>query len=169
MAYTLGAVKPHVEKAAYDIGPRFAIKTVYGWATGSFDHPKGLALDFMINTRNFSDETGKAAGIALNSFVISNASVYNITYTIWYRQYYGKENGFKPTPYTGDSPHTDHVHVSFAPTPGSGESAIKERTRPLNTGFADTVTDPGTWLRLAGMLTGAVLIGWGMWRVVKNG
>lgn len=162
--YTLGAVKPHVSRAAYDIGPRFRIKTIYGWAQGQFDHPKGLALDFMTNTKGL----GKSTGDALNSFVISNASAYNITYTIWYRQYYGKENGFKPTPYTGDSPHTDHVHVSFSSKPGDGNATLPGRFKDTS-GFASTVTDPGTWLRLAGIITGGLFIAWGLWKVVKNG
>lgn len=166
VTYNLGAVKPHVKNAAYAIGPRFKIKTVYGWAPGQFDHPKGLALDFMINTKGL----GKTVGEMLNQFVLANASSLNITYTIWYRQYYGKENGFKPTPYTGDSPHTDHVHVSFSATPGSG--TVSGDT-PLSTNadlsFYERITDPGTWLRLAIYLAGLLFLGWGVWKAVKHG
>lgn len=166
VSYALGPVKKHVEDAAYAIGPKYGIKTIYGFAAGQFDHPKGLALDFMIN----NIDNGRSVGDALNSYVLANTAAFNITYTIWYRQYYGKENGFKPTPYTGASPHTDHVHVSFSPTAGTGVAnggGLPGRFKDTST-FADTVTDPGTWLRLATILAGMALVFWGLWRVMKN-
>lgn len=167
MGYILGPVKKHVEQAAYAIGPRFAIKTVYGVAAGQFDHPKGLALDFMINTPGL----GKATGNALNAFVLANAGALNITYTIWYKQYYGKENNFSPTPYTGDSDHTDHVHVSFSATPGSGVTTgtTSEISPTGDVSFFERITDSGTWMRLAIFLAGFLFLGWGIKAVVKNG
>jgi len=106
--YHLGAVKPDVVTAAYDIGPRFNIKTVYGWAPGLFDHPKGLALDFMIDTPGL----GRAVGDALAAYVLANAGRLNVKYVIWYRRSWNPQRGTW-VPYSGDSPHTDHVHVSF--------------------------------------------------------
>lgn len=106
--YTLGAVKPDVAAAAYEIGPRFNIKTIYGWAPGQFDHPKGLALDFMINTPGL----GKPVGDALAGYVLANAKRLNVKYVIWYRQSWNPNRGTWVA-YSGDSPHTDHVHVSF--------------------------------------------------------
>lgn len=106
--YSLGAVKSHVEAAAYDIGPRFGIKTIYGWAPGQYDHPKGLALDFMIN--NIAN--GKSVGDQLAAYVLANASRLRVSYVIWYRRSWNPGRGTW-VPYSGASDHTDHVHVSF--------------------------------------------------------
>ena len=106
--YKLGPVKPDVQAAAYEIGPKFGIKTIYGWAPGQFDHPKGLALDFMINTPGL----GKPVGDALAAYVLANAARLNVKYVIWYRRSWNPQRGTWVA-YSGDSPHTDHVHVSF--------------------------------------------------------
>lgn len=106
--YHLGAVKPDVTAAAYEIGPKFNIKIIYGWAPGQFDHPRGLALDFMINTPGL----GKPTGDALAGYVLANAGRLNVKYVIWYRQSWNPQRKTW-VPYSGDSPHTDHVHVSF--------------------------------------------------------
>lgn len=106
--YKLGAVKPDVAAAAYEIGPKFNIKTIYGWAPGIYDHPKGLALDFMINTPGL----GKAVGDALAGYVLANAGRLNVKYVIWYKRSWNPTRGTW-VPYSGDSDHTDHVHVSF--------------------------------------------------------
>jgi hypothetical protein len=106
--YHLGAVKPDVTAAAYEVGPKFNIKTIYGWAPGQFDHPKGLALDFMINTPGL----GKATGDALAGYVLANAGRLNVKYVIWYRRSWNPQRKTWVA-YSGDSPHTDHVHVSF--------------------------------------------------------
>lgn len=106
--YKLGAVKADVAAAAYEIGPKFNIKTIYGWAPGLYDHPKGLALDFMINTPGL----GKAVGDALAGYVLANAGRLNVKYVIWYRKSWNPTRGTWVA-YVGDSEHTDHVHVSF--------------------------------------------------------
>lgn len=120
--YTLGAVKPHVAQVANTVGPRFGIKTIHGWAPGLYDHPKGLALDFMIN----NIPNGKAVGDALAAFLVANAAQLGITYVIWYRRIWSVARageGWRPYPVPpGDSPHTDHVHASFVASfqPSSG-------------------------------------------------
>jgi len=106
-AYKLGPVKPHVADAAREIGGRFGIRTVYGWAPGLYDHPKGLALDFMV----YAD---RAKGDQLASWVLANAGRLRITYVIWYRRIWSvarAAEGWRP--YFGISSHTDHVHTSF--------------------------------------------------------
>lgn len=108
--YKLGDVKWWVADAANSVGPRFGIKTIYGWAPGAYDHPKGLALDFMISDL----ANGKAIGDSLAAFLIANASALKITYVIWYRRIWSVERaGEGWRPYSGDSEHTDHVHASF--------------------------------------------------------
>lgn len=112
--YSLGAVKPHVEQAAYAIGPRFGIRTVYGWAPGQYDHPKGLALDFMVSDLPGDAAKHKTIGDALAAFVLANAAALRVSYVIWYRRSWNPKRGTW-APYSGDSEHTDHVHVSFLP------------------------------------------------------
>lgn len=111
-SYQLGAVKAHVAQVANSVGPRFGIKTIYGWAPGKYDHPKGLALDFMISDLG---SNGRAIGNALAAFLVANARALNITYVIWYRQIWSLARageGWRPY-VDGDSDHTDHVHASF--------------------------------------------------------
>lgn len=115
--YNLGPVKPWVESAAYLIGPKFGIKTIYGWrASDPFpDHPSGHALDFMVSD--------KAQGQAVADYLQQNASALGVKYIIWNRQVW--ESSGKPVvgwhPYTSTSnPHTDHVHVTFLDQPGTG-------------------------------------------------
>lgn len=107
---SLGNVKPHVRAAAAEIGPRFGIKTIYGWAPGTYEHPKGLALDFMTN----NIPNGKAVGDALAAYVLQNAARLKVMYVIWYRRSWNPKRGTWIA-YSGASAHTDHVHVSFDP------------------------------------------------------
>lgn len=115
--YNLGPVKPWVESAAYLVGNKFGVKTIYGWrASDPFpDHPSGHALDFMI--------TSKSQGQAIADYLQQNASALGVKYIIWNRQVW-EANG-KPVAgwhaYTStDNPHTDHVHVTFLDQPGNG-------------------------------------------------
>jgi hypothetical protein len=174
MAYSLGAVKPHVKNAANHFGPKHGIRTVYGWRpTGSVpnsDHPKGLALDFMTSNRSVGD--------TLAADAIANASAWDITYVIWYRRIWTRESG-QWAPYSGPSPHIDHVHVSFGTSRGSGIETVPVGGNPLipdwleqlktaafyvETGFK-WLAEPGNWARI-GMFSGGfiiclvALIGW---------
>jgi hypothetical protein len=115
--YNLGPVKSWVADAAYSIGGKFNVKTIYGWrAHDTFpDHPSGHALDFMI--------TSKSQGQAIADYLQQNAGALGVKYIIWNRQVW--EASGKPVagwhPYTSTSnPHTDHVHVTFNDQPGQG-------------------------------------------------
>lgn len=129
--YSLGPVKPWVESAAYLVGNKFGVKTIYGWrASDPFpDHPSGHALDFMI--------TSKSQGQAIADYLQANASQLGVKYIIWNRQVW-EANG-KPVAgwhaYTSTSnPHTDHVHVTFNDTPGTGDpSSTAVLTSGVNT------------------------------------
>ncbi len=109
--YNLGPVKPHVKLAAESLGPRFGIKTVYGYsAVGSVrnsDHPKGLALDFMVNAKT---EDGLRRGNSLAGIALNERDKWGITYIIWNKRI---NNGSGWQPYNGPRDHTDHVHISF--------------------------------------------------------
>lgn len=166
MPYALGAVKPHVKIAAEQLGTRFNVGTIYGWAPGQYDHPKGLALDFMV----YRD---KAKGDALAAYVVANAASLGITYVIWYRRIFSvarASEGWRP--YSGDSDHTDHVHVSFSETPGSGMLLLGSENMGLtNMGnpisnleaniekITSTLGNSKMWIRVAMFFLGCVLVG----------
>lgn len=109
--YGLKSVSSNTAKAADYWGSRYGIKTVGGYRSkGSVpgsDHPKGRALDFMIN----NIKNGKSTGDALANDVIRNYKAWNVKYVIWNRYIWQPGRGWKK--YNGPSPHTDHVHVSF--------------------------------------------------------
>ena len=131
MAYKLGPVKPFVSDVANSIGPKFGIKTVYGWGPGSVpnsDHPRGLALDFMIS----NIPNGRSTGDALSTYVIQNYNALNVKYVIWYRRIWSPDKGWRG--YSGPSAHTDHVHVSFNSGSGSIPAGFE------NVGVVDTAT-----------------------------
>jgi len=136
--YHLGPVKPWVADAANYVGGLFKVKTIYGWrASDPFpDHPSGHALDFMI--------TSKAQGQDIADFFQKNAAAFNVKYIIWNRQVW-EANG-KPVAgwhaYTSTSnPHTDHVHVTFNDSPGSGvPSTLPVST--VNASSSGPSTDP---------------------------
>src|SRR5882724_1370710 len=108
--YHLKGIASDVGTAADALGSKFGIKTVYGKGPGSVpgsDHPKGLALDFMINNTS----NGKARGTQLANYVISNYKALNVKYVIWYDYIWHPGRGWSK--YSGPSNHEDHVHVSF--------------------------------------------------------
>jgi hypothetical protein len=110
----LGAVRPHVRAAAELLGCAFGKPQVLGIAGrgGPSDHPKGLALDFMVD---------RAAGDALAAYAIRNRDALGISYVIW-RQRIDTGSGFRAMADRGGptANHFDHVHVSFRPTAGTG-------------------------------------------------
>jgi hypothetical protein len=108
--YGLKGIAKDVSKAADYWGSKYGIKTIGGRGPGSVpgsDHPKGLALDFMIN----NVKNGKARGTALANDLIKNYKAWNIKYIIWYHYIWHPGRGWSK--YSGPSPHTDHVHASF--------------------------------------------------------
>lgn len=114
----LGAVKAHVRTAAEEISQRFQITAISGWrATGSVansDHPKGLAIDVSTQSK----------GTMIAEWAIANAKRLSVTYVIWNRRWYDVRTGKGWEPYSGPSPHTDHVHISFFPGPGDGSAPV---------------------------------------------
>lgn len=125
--YNLGPVKPWVEFAAYFIGNRHGVKNIGGWrASDPFpDHPSGHALDYMISSN--------AQGDAIAQDVINNAQFLGVKYLIWNRRTWSPDKGWQP--YTSTSnPHTDHVHVTYNDSPGtgSGGTATPIGTSPVS-------------------------------------
>lgn len=109
--YGLKNVSKNTGAAADYWGSKYGISTVGGWrehgSVPGSDHPKGRALDFMIN----DIKNGKATGTALANDIIKNYKAWNVSYVIWNRYIWSPSKGWRK--YNGPSPHTDHVHVSF--------------------------------------------------------
>jgi hypothetical protein len=109
--YGLKGVTSNTAKAADYWGSKYGISTIGGYrehgSVPGSDHPKGRALDYMIN----NIKNGKAVGTALANDVIKNAKAWNVSYVIWNRYIWSPSKGWRK--YNGPSPHTDHVHVSF--------------------------------------------------------
>jgi hypothetical protein len=84
----------------------FPWMTIGGWrARGSVpgsDHPKGKALDLM--TTN-----ALVAARIIGTFLQQPGA----KYWIWNRQIADARSGWRIRPYSGPSPHTDHVHLSY--------------------------------------------------------
>jgi tape measure domain-containing protein len=80
--------------------------TIGGWrATGSVpgsDHPKGKALDLMTTSSQVATQI-------ISNFVTQPGA----KYWIWNRQIAQASGGWRPHYYSGPSPHTDHVHLSY--------------------------------------------------------
>lgn len=112
-------VKPWVQSAAKEISQRFGITNIGGFATtghiSDSDHYKGLAIDVMTSIK----------GQEVADWTIANASRLSVKYVIWNRHIW--QNG-KWTNYTGTSPHTDHVHISFNSKPGDGTASPTDTT-----------------------------------------
>ncbi len=115
MGWDLGKVSPHVKKAGEYFGKKYSIANIGGWrSAGSVpgsDHPKGLALDVMTSSRSKGD--------AIAADAIKNAGPLGVKYVIWYRKIWSPGRGWRS--YSGPSPHTDHVHISFNGKAGSGK------------------------------------------------
>lgn len=129
----LGPVKPHVKVAAEALAARFGIKTMYGWRpVDPFpDHPSGLAVDFMISNL----PNGRAVGDSLAAYAIENSAALSVKYIIWYRRVW---NSTRKTwvPYTSSpNPHTDHVHITFLPTPGVGALPDTQGVQAIQIGY----------------------------------
>lgn len=104
-------VKPHVRKVAELIRDNFGMRNIGGWGLRDnvSDHPLGLALDVM---------TYKGQPVA--DWAVANARSLNVTYVIWNRKIWSTaraKEGWRR--YSGPSPHTDHVHISFLAKPTS--------------------------------------------------
>jgi hypothetical protein len=105
--YNLGRVEPITQRGADYLGNLFGIKTIGGYrekgSVPNSDHPKGLAADFMTNSKSVGDR--------LAAFAVKNFKALNIKYVIWWGQIWQPGKGWQD--YNGPSDHKDHVHVSF--------------------------------------------------------
>ena len=109
--YKLGGVSSNTQKQSDFLGGKFGIKTIGGYrehgSVPGSDHPKGLAADYMIN----NIKNGHRTGDALANYAVKNYKAMNIKYVIWNRYIWSPGRGWHK--YSGPSPHTDHVHISY--------------------------------------------------------
>ncbi|HTF09447.1 MAG TPA: hypothetical protein VK659_14870 [Asanoa sp.] len=81
---------------------------------GPYEHPKGRACDWSLLKSGFasaSTRDQKLYGNNLAAFLVRNADALGILYVIWYKRIWFPATGWKS--YSGDSDHTDHVHMSL--------------------------------------------------------
>lgn len=107
----LGAVAPNAEQAAREISGKFGIGNIDGKATSGHipgsDHYSGKAIDVMLE--------GKKSGKQVINYVLENADRLGVKDIIHNKTYYKQDASGKwvTEPYTGENPHTGHVHVGF--------------------------------------------------------
>lgn len=145
--YNLGPTKPRVKAVAAEVGPKFGIKTVYGYANKPGYHGRGLALDFMTNNiRN-----GKSVGDALAAYTWSRRGRYGINEQIWDRRIRTIARiGEGWRSYSGPSDHTDHVHTSHGAFDSGGMLQPGLNLAYNGTGRPEPVLTDQQWQMLAG-------------------
>lgn len=121
---SLGAVKDHVRPVAAEIDERWDMYNIWGFG-GSQDHLKGLALDFMVYTRDGSSIRTQA-GNEIAAWFVTHADRLNVSYVIWRQRIWNPSrdpagaswDNWRRMEDRGDPTqnHMDHVHVSFKPT-----------------------------------------------------
>jgi hypothetical protein len=140
--YNLGAVLPHVRRAAELVGNRFGVATILGWRATARDklgHPAGLALDYMCD---------RAQGDQINAYLHANAAALGLKYTIWLQTYHPVGGAPEPMEDRGSPTqnHLDHVHAQFKATGGDGT--------PLAADFAGVSTSTGATASGGGLFDG---------------
>lgn len=136
----IGPVRPHVQRFADNVLKKFPInkRNIGGYATSGHipnsDHYVGLALDFMVYSN-------KGLGEDISRYALAYGPQYNVKYVIWDRTYYELKDDpnlpWEKEPYTGKSPHTEHVHVSFnRKDPGPNATPYEVPSSTLETGWA---------------------------------
>jgi hypothetical protein len=177
----LGPVKPHVKAAADAIAAQFGVKTMYGWRpVDPFpDHPSGLAVDFMVSNL----PNGKAIGDGIANYVIQNGKALGVKYLIWYRRSYNISRGTWEPYNSSPNPHTDHVHVTWNASAGTGDVVTTPVANPIDevksqvsqmygvfktlSGMLEKAQDPKWRLRIELGMIGVALIGFGLLKFDK--
>ncbi len=114
-------VQPVARRALYSVARAFPTLKSFGGRglrpIGTSDHPRGLAVDFMIP--DWKTPAGNALGWRVAEYARTNASALGVKYIIWDAKKWNPAGGSGWRPYKhplGASPtlaHKDHVHVSF--------------------------------------------------------
>lgn len=121
---SLGDVKPHVRPVAEEIDARWDMYNIWG-VGGSQDHLLGLALDFMLYTRD-GNSIRTQEGNEIAAYFVQNSNRLNVSYVIWRQRIWNPSrdpqgaswDNWRRMEDRGDPTqnHMDHVHVSFNAT-----------------------------------------------------
>lgn len=127
--------QPHVRAVAEHVGGLFGVPTVlgYGQRPNASDHPKGLALDFMVGR-------DRGMGDSVAQYLQRNAEALGVTYLIWRQRIWNTgDASWRQMEDRGSitANHYDHVHASFRP----GKATPTMPTIPAGTGD-ERVVDP---------------------------
>jgi len=167
----LSTWKPHVQTAVKEIADKFNIGTVgtYPGHGSAGDGGISLSADFMTGSKSTHD--------AILAYGRANARRLGIKYIIsWRRIWSVQRNSEGIRTYTRSDPHTNHVHITFNPGPGSGGAAIntggtssesftpidafgqfKEAVLAFNA-FFGWIGNPHNWLRLLYIVLGLIIL-----------
>ena len=114
-------VKPVARRGLYSIARAFPTLKSFGGRglrpIGTSDHPRGLAIDFMIP--GWKTPAGNALGWRVAEYARANASALQVKYIIWDAKKWNPAGGSGWRPYNhplgggATLAHKDHVHVSF--------------------------------------------------------
>ena len=144
--------------ALTDMGTYVCRKVVGG--TGLSLHAEGRAWD-----AGTPGAEGVEAGHALAAWAVANADQLGVQEVIWQRRSWSSRAPFwKPYGGDGRDPHTGHVHIGLTRAAAAGLTADAAGVAdaglygPGDDGGASKLTDPGTWLRVAGVVVGLVLV-----------
>lgn len=121
---SIGNVKPHVRPVAEEIDAKWDMYVIYGTG-GTQDHTLGLALDFMLYTRD-GRSIRTEVGNEIAAWFVTHSNRLNVSYVIWRQRIWNPSrdpagaswDNWRRMEDRGDPTqnHMDHVHVSFKPT-----------------------------------------------------
>ncbi len=117
---------------------------------GTSEHKEGRAWDWANNVGSSADRARVqrmfdwlfATDVACNRY--ANARRLGVMYVIWNRRIFGlyrTEDGWRP--YTGSSPHTDHVHISLTRAGGNEHTSWWHPTYRVPAGWSFADHDEG--------------------------
>lgn len=92
----------------------YVCRPIRGRTSGYSVHSEGRAVDLAANA---GDARQKQSADAYCDWLISNSDTLQVQYLIWNRRSWKAGRGWAP--YTGTSPHTDHIHVELTRAGGS--------------------------------------------------
>lgn len=86
----------------------YSCRSIFGGSQTSI-HGLGRAIDIMISAET---ATGLRTGDEIRNFMINNSTTLGVQRVIWNEHTWSADqDGWRP--YTGESPHTDHLHVEI--------------------------------------------------------
>lgn len=137
----LGACRPHTRSVAVEFVDRFPILQSWAYDPRSAarnppgEHGQGRALDLMVfvDQQQNIGSGGRALGQRIFDAMWADRVRLGVEYVIWDRHIISTLPDEQPgvlRPYTGDNPHTDHVHTTFLSTPPAYRPALPPPVDP---------------------------------------